>query len=625
MRKEFRELRSLEEALDVLESMQIDPRAERRPLEEAVGHVLVETVRSPIDVPGFDRSVMDGYAVVAADTVGAYDDNPIELDLIGEVPAGAAPTVEVDRGETAEIATGAPIPSGADAVVMVERTRRDGSTVHVHRPVTPGENLMRQGADIAAGGVVLRAGQRLDPRRIGLAAALGIDRLPVLGRPVVGLVSTGAEIVKPGEQETLGPGQIFDINAYSLAAAVEDAGGRPRQLPHAVDAYDRIRETLESAAEECDLVISTGSTSASAEDVVYRVIEDAGELLLHGVAIKPGKPTIFGRLEDTPVLGLPGNPISALMTFQMFARPLIREASGLEDEGDAAMVDATLATDVESVFGRTQLLPVGLVESPSRGVLAYDVHKGSGAITSLTDADGYLTIDDNVNYLEGGSTVTVQLLGSGIEPPDVLLGGEACPHIARVIDGYPSHIRWLDTGALDGARKVRDGIADLAGVNLDVDDLDELTPSNARLYRGYERRVVLVHREDGVDSLADAVGGDATIGVLPPETGLGQLGDRLLAAEGGSDAARRSPSQSSAIEAVRAGELDAAIVLEAVATEHGLAMVPLRWEHLDLLVADERLDKTAVERLLDDLVKADKPATAGIRYHTDAGDLIARW
>lgn len=617
MRKQFRHLRTLEEAINVLETLAIDPTPETIELEPASGRVLAESVTATMDVPGFDRSIMDGYAVRAADTIGAYDDKPVGLAYAGKVVPGETPTVSVATGEAVEIATGAVIPSGANAVVKVEDTTTDGDVVSVTRPVAPQEHIMSRGADIAAGETVLRRGDRLDARRIGLLAALGVDTVTVASRPTVGVISTGAEIVRPGDADELDPGEIYDINSFSMASAIEDAGALATVYPHAEDDYAVIRDTFERAAAECDLVVSSGSTSASAEDVVYRIVEDAGELLLHGIAVKPGKPTVFGRIDDTPVLGMPGNPISALMNFRLFVRPMLRWALG-QRGGRPGTVQATMSVDVDSVGGRTQLSPVGLIDDSDHGLLAYPVGKGSGAITSLADADGYLTIPAGVHFVAEGEPATVTLLDDGVTHPDVLCVGEFCPVVDAAVDAVEADVRWLAEGGLDGLRKLRDGIADLAVVGLPRGNPRSVGPDDVTVLRGYDRRLGWLYRSrPDLDT-------DATVATLPRQTGVAGHLDAIVDDHGWSIAVQERPSPAGLVRAVMEGTVEAAFVDEASITGHGadLTFEPVDWTPMDLYLSTPRREKPGVSGLIDAIGECLDSNPAGIRTDEAFGEPI---
>ncbi|MDZ7687649.1 MAG: molybdopterin biosynthesis protein [Halobacteriales archaeon] len=610
MRKEFRDLASLEEAASVAEQLTPERRVENVPLVDARGRVLAESVESPIDVPGFYRSLMDGYAVRARDTYGADETEPANLEIVGTVSAGTSPDVTVGDGEAAEIATGAPIPDGADAVVPVERTAtsEDSDTVHVRTSLAPSDSVMFAGSDVAEGERALSAGTTLSQREIGLAAALGAETLPVYAPPRVGIVSTGDELVRPGG--TLDEGQIHDVNTFSVAVAVEDAGGEAVVYDHVGDDYEEMLRVMREAAADCDLVLSSGSTSASDEDVVYRVVEEEGELLLHGVALKPGRPTVFGRLDGTAFVGLPGNPISALSVFRVFVAGMVRDATGKEREAERRTTRARVADEVRTEGGRTRILPVGLVEDGGGSVLAYSVDKGSGATTSLTLADGYVTVEPSTNYLDAGDEVEVSLFG-GASPPALLGGGESDGLLGSALEGRDA--RWLSVGSVEGTRRLRNGILDVAAVGLPPDEIDELGVSDASLVRGYDRRV-------GYAYASDASPGNAEVfGVLPEGYAL-----RARFDEDRDDADMRVfRSEEGAVNAVTAGRVDAALVGKDTAVRTDLSFKPTGWSPVDLLVADDRREKEGVVSFLDAVDELSE--RRGYRVPDDAGGVLERW
>jgi putative molybdopterin biosynthesis protein len=267
-RKEFRDLAPPSRAREVLDGLALGPDPETVALAEARGRVTAERVDATLDVPGFDRSGMDGYAVRAEDTFGADEADPVELDLVGTVHAGEEPDATVEPGTAAEISTGAVLPPGADAVVMVERTTEREGDVAVRTAVAPGDNVMVAGADIAAGSRAFGPGTRITSRDVGLLSALGLTDVPVRGRPTVGIVSTGDELVQPGDDLDSDRGQIYDVNSHTIAAAVAEAGGEAVRYPHVGDDFEAMERTLVTAADECDLVLSSGSTSAGAVDVI---------------------------------------------------------------------------------------------------------------------------------------------------------------------------------------------------------------------------------------------------------------------------------------------------------------------------------------------------------------------
>jgi molybdenum cofactor synthesis domain-containing protein len=603
MRKEFRDLASVEKAEEVAEKLTPGRRVVDVALVEARGRVLAESIDSPIDVPGFDRSLMDGYAVRARDTYGADETEPAELRIVGSVSAGTSPEVVVGDGEAAEIATGAPIPEGADAVVPVERTATDeDDVVSVRTSLAPADSVLFAGSDVAAGERALSAGTTLSQREIGLAAAVGAETLPVYAPPRVGVVSTGDELVRPGG--TLDEGQIHDVNTFSVATAVEAAGGEAVVYDHVGDDYDEMVSVMRDAAEDCDIVLSSGSTSASDEDVVYRVVEEEGELLLHGVALKPGRPTVFGRVGGTPFVGLPGNPISALSVFRMFVAGMVREASGKRRETEKRKAHATVADEVRTEGGRTRILPVGLVEEGDGTLLAYSVDKGSGATTSLTRADGYVTVEPSTNYLDAGDEVGVALF-DGASPPALLGAGETDAFVSDLLEGRDT--RWLPVGSVEGARRLRNGIVDVGVVGLSPDELDALGVEDAHLVRGYERRIGYAGETDG-----------GVFGVVPDGHTLRDVFDENVDAE-----ARVFRSEEGTANAVASGKVDAAVVGEDVAERYGLGFTPIGWYSVDVLVADNRSAKEGVRSFLS--VLEDAPLPKGYRKPDGVGETVERW
>ncbi len=488
----------------------------------------------------------------------------------------------------------------------VERTSRDENDdiVRVRTSLAPAENVTFAGSDVAAGERALYEGKTVSQREIGLAAAVGAETLPVYARPRVGVVSTGDELVRPGG--TLEEGQIHDVNTFSVAAAVEEAGGEAVVYDHVGDDYEAMLGVMRQAASDCDIVLSSGSTSASEEDVVYRVIEEEGELLLHGVSLKPGRPTVFGRLEGTAFVGLPGNPISALSVFRMFVAGMVRDSAGHnEEEAETATVTATVADEVRTEGGRTRILPVGLIEDTEGSLLAHSVDKGSGATTSLTRADGYVTVEPSTNYLDAGEAVEVSLFG-GASPPELLGAGERDNLLDELLEGRDA--RWLPVGSLEGARRLRNGVVDIAAVGLSPDELDSLGVEKARLVRGYDRRLGYVGDTDG-----------DVFGVLPDGYGLRDaFDDDLPDAE-----VRVFRSEEGAANAVVSGKVDAAFVGECVAAAYDLRFEPAGWKPVDFLVADGRRGKEGVRSFLSAL--GDAPSPTGYRVPDDSCGIIERW
>jgi molybdenum cofactor synthesis domain-containing protein len=374
-------------------------RTERIGLGGADGRVLAETVVASADVPPFDRAMMDGFAVIAEDTVGAARATPRVLQLVDSVHTGQMASHRVTHGSCIQIATGAPLPDGATAVVMVEETETSDGNVRVMVPVSPGQNVGRRGADLPAGQVVLERGQHLNPSRLGALAATGAADVAVYARPVVAILSTGDEIVEPGRP--LGRAQIYDINRYTLSAVATAHGGVPAVLPPSPDNLDDLTSVvLDSAA---DIFIFSGGSSVGEKDLVVDVLRRTGEVVFHGIAIKPGKPTIFGRVRGTPVLGMPGNPTSCLSNAYLLLIPLLRRIARLPDYHPRT-VTVPLARRILSTAGRHQFYPVRVV-----GGAAVPAFKASGDITSMSQADGYFEIAAETDVVQADELVEVKL------------------------------------------------------------------------------------------------------------------------------------------------------------------------------------------------------------------------
>jgi molybdenum cofactor synthesis domain-containing protein len=373
---------------------------EQVPLADAHGRVLGFPVTASADVPPFDRAAMDGYAVIAEDTFGATRSNPRVLRHAGAVFTGDVPSHAVARGECIEIATGAPMPEGADAVVMVEETERsDDGGVRVFTPVYPKQNIGRRGADITAGQVILRPGDLLNPSRIGAVAATGTANVPVFARPRVAVISTGNEIVQPGEP--LGPGQIYDINSFTLSAVIREHGGVPLPIRTAADSLPDLSAALAST-EATDVIVFSGGSSVGERDLVLDLMRQAGEVVFHGIAVKPGKPTAFGRIDGRPVLGMPGYPTSCLSNAYILLVPLLRRIARLPEHRPRT-ASLPLARRIVSPTGRHQFYTVCVVDGT-----AVPAFKASGDITSMSQADGYIEIPTHTDIVEAGAIVDVK-------------------------------------------------------------------------------------------------------------------------------------------------------------------------------------------------------------------------
>jgi molybdenum cofactor synthesis domain-containing protein len=396
----IKSLISVKDALKIcLDSIDHINEYEEVNLLNSAGRVLSLDITSPIDVPGFNRAAMDGYAVKAEDTFGATKFNPSALKLIEKIYAGDIPKKSLNKGECSEIATGAMIPGGADAIVIVENTEIKGKDVFIFKPVYPWENVSKKGSDIPKGTNIIKKGEVLAPPKIGAIAALGIDRIKVFKKPVIGIFSTGNEISEPGSP--LEPGKIYNINSYTLGAIVIENGGIPEILPTLSDNRNDIRRVLNE--NRWNVIVFSGGSSVGEMDILMDVIEEMGEVLFHGIAIKPGKPTLLGRVNKKIVLGMPGHPTSCLSNGYIILAPMIRKIARLPEKEERAL-RLPLGKREVSTIGRHQFLTVKV----EKGV-AYPVFKESSDISSMSDADGYIEIPENVDLMEKGDIVEVKL------------------------------------------------------------------------------------------------------------------------------------------------------------------------------------------------------------------------
>lgn len=397
-------------ALDVLlERLPVRPRTETIATSEALDRVLAESPRARESLPAFPRSTMDGYAVRAADTYGASESLPAYLSVVGEVSMGQAPRIALGPAQAAIVHTGGMLPPEADAVVMIERTQKlDEQTVEVLRAVAPGENVIRVGEDVHEGDVLLECGQVLRPQDLGGLMALGFVRVVVAAKPRVAILSTGDEVVRPTEQP--GAGQVRDVNTYTLSGLVARAGCVPLARGIVPDRFDALLAAARAGLDAAEVLVISAGSSVSMRDLTADVIRNLGEpgVLVHGVSIKPGKPTILGICAGKPVLGLPGNPVSAVVVSELFLVPVLRHLQGITRPPQRHLVRARLSCNVPSVTGREDHVPVRL--SDREGELRADpVFGKSNLIYTLVKADGLLQVPLDSNGLHEGDWVNVRL------------------------------------------------------------------------------------------------------------------------------------------------------------------------------------------------------------------------
>jgi len=579
-------------------------------LADALSRVLAEDVCASVDVPSFDRSNYDGYAVRAADTYGAQEEDPKTLQLLDEVLAtGVVPRGEVIEGTAMSIATGGMLPRGADAVVMVEFTETEGDRLTVRKAVTPGFGVAFTGTDVTTGETVLRRGQLLSSRDTGVLAAVGAERVSVWRRPRVAILSTGDEIIEPGQP--MRPGLVYDSNARILADAVTELGGLPVPLGIVHDNLDQLRSRLDEALAAADVVILSGGTSKGQGDLSYHAVSQLNSpgIVAHGVALKPGKPICLAAQHGKPVVILPGFPTSAIFTFHEFVAPVIRTLGG-RPAPERATVDARMAVKVNSDVGRTEYLLVGLVPGPD-GLAAYPMGKGSGSVTTFSRADGFVTIPRHQEIVETGTPVDVQLIGRSLRLADLVVIGSHCVGLDFLLGqlqdlGFST--KFLAVGSTGGLQAAARGECDLAGMHLLDPETGQynrpLLTADLELIEGYRRLQGIVFRSGdqrfegltGSEAIARVKDDPACVMVNRNQgSGTRILIDRLLAGAQPRGYPVQGRSHHAVAAAVVQGRADWGVAIEWVAKNSGLAFLPLEHEHYDFAVPAGRRDRPAVK------------------------------
>jgi putative molybdopterin biosynthesis protein len=587
------------------------------PLSQALHRVLATAIIAPVDVPGFDRANVDGFAVRASDTAGASERTPVRLELNAEIlTPGAAPLIPVTPGVASLIATGGMVPRGADAVVMVEHTEArevDGRTlIEVRRPAAAGQFISFAGSDIARGETVLRAGQVLTSREIGMLAAVGSATVEVHRRPEVAIISTGDEIVAPSQP--IRPGQIYDSNTAILAAAVEEAGGVGRQLGIGADDEAALSCLIEDALFSCDLVVMSGGTSKGASDLCYRAVtahKDPG-IVVHGVALKPGKPVCLAVTRGKPLVVLPGFPTSAIFTFHEFVAPVIRAYAGLPPE-QVDRVAAALPLRVASERGRTEFMMVSLTRRDESGALAaYPIAKGSGAVTLFSQADGFIAIPSDVESVPAEAQVEVQLIGRSHRLADLVIIGSHCVGLDAIVtrlDAEGISTRVLNVGSTGGLAAARRGECDVAPIHLFDPETacynDPFLTPQLELVSGYRRLQGIVYRRGDprfegrtiAEALSSAMADPTCLMVnRNPGSGTRILTDRLLEGAKPPGYWSQPKSHNAVAAAVAQNRSDWGMAIETVARQYKLGFIPLRDEHYDFAIPKSRLERPAVQR-----------------------------
>jgi molybdenum cofactor synthesis domain-containing protein len=613
---QFLTILSREEAMARFEAA-VFPRpalSELCPLSGALGCALAEDIVAPIDVPPFDRSNVDGFAVRSADLDSAGEATPVRLMLNDEVIAcGIAPARPVLSGTATSIATGGPVPRGADAIVMVEHTQPAGiRAIEVRRAASPGQFVSYAGSDIARGEVLLRAGAMIGSREIGMLAACGISEVSVARRPRVAVISTGDELVQPGKP--LRPAAIYDTNGAIVTAAVSENGGEAIFFGAVADDEEKLEAAMREALEFSDMLVLSGGTSKGAGDLSHRIIARLGKpgIIAHGVALKPGKPLCLAVCDGKPVVILPGFPTSAMFTFHDMIVPVLRRMAGLPPRSDAR-VTAKVPVRIASEIGRTEFVMVSLVEGDN-GLIAYPSGKGSGAITSFAQADGFLKIDALADQMPAGTLAEVTLFTPHVRVPDLVIVGSQCTGLDLVTAPLARAgllVRSIAVGSLGGLAAARRGECDFAPIHL-FDETTETynTPFLERgleLVPGWRRMQGIVFRKgdkrfEGLDAQAAVRAALADPGCIMVNRNQGAgtriLIDRLLGGVRPDGYWNQPRSHNAVAAAVAQHRADWGMTIAPVAHAAGLGFIPLAEEHYDFALVTARKQRPAVQAFL---------------------------
>ena len=645
----FHELRDLADALNLALSLVNTLPTEIVSIKRSLGRILAEDIRAPISLPPFDRSSVDGYAVRSPDIASADEHKPIKLRLKGHVKVGETPRLEVNDHEAIEVDTGAAIPPGADSVVMEEYTSRENeNTIIVYRSTSPGENVFYTGTDVMKDELVLTRGTRIGIKEISILSSLGINKVKVYMKPRIAIISTGRELIPPGSSYV--PFKIYDTNSYMIYSFLTTLGCHAEILGIIPDDYDKLSSSIMKACEFYDLIITSGGTSAGKEDIVYRVLNDIGNIIVHGLRTRPGKPTLIALVNKKLVIGLPGHPVSAFMIMHVLVRPIVLKMMGCR-RLNYPYIRAKLSRKLVLRKGYLNIIPVALIRV-NDGFIAYPTFKGSGLLSSIIPADGFIEVEGNKEFLPANTWVEVKLFSDKISLPDLTFIGSHCLVTDKILSSLEMKgflIRRIYVGSLEGLKACIRGEADIAGIHLLHEDSGQYNVPFIKLY-GAEDKVVLIRGFKRRQGLVVAKGNPKSITNLKDiltrndirfvnrnkGSGTRILLDILLRSickEEGIDfnsAIKRIKGYSwevfthtAVASAILHGKADVGIAVEYVARLMGLDFIPIAVEQYDYVIPRSKLSTKPVQQFLA-MLKAIKNnlRLPGVEFTEDSGEII---
>jgi len=628
----FKELVSIEEAVNILRNVYkpSPPPIREVPIKHAYGKVLAEDIISDIDVPPYTRSIRDGYAVRYEDVIEAREDNPIKLRVVGSLEAGSNERLSISSGEAIKISTGAPIPSGANSVVMDEYVVQQGEYIYVYKKSRPGEWIQFAGSDVRRGEIVYHAGTILGSRELGVIGGLGVDKIKIYDARPASYISTGDELRRPGEE--LKYGSLYDVNLYSITSLLEEDGLKVTDLGIARDNIESFYNKINKGLRDSEIVVLSGSTSVGGKDLLFEAIslfKDA-KILFYGIKIKPGKPTIAAMIGDKLIIGLPGFPVSALMIYLKIFSDVIRDVNMLPPRKFTSL-EASSGYYFRSIIGVRQLYPVYLKRIGSK-IYFYPIKTESGAIATLSHSDGFIEIPEDTLYVNKGDIYTVNLFGGYIRPSDIINLTSHSIALDKILSLFRRRYRYMiksiyvgSTGALIG---VREGYNDFGGIHLrdekgnyNIRYLEDYNVENAVLYHGFYRRIGFIVRRGNpkkIKSFKDLIRDDIKFINRIGGSGIRVYIEHMikrLSNDLGIDVDEirnkingytvEAKTHSAIVNAVESGLYDVGIATELSTVGSQVDFIPLDWERYDFLFNKESIESKAINDLIE-FLKSDE-------------------